>query len=1502
MQQWNDYFDLLSQKGLYSPMEEHGSCGVGLVADINGTRSRMVVEAGITALKSLWHRGAVDADGKTGDGAGILLQIPATFFGQKVEHSGHQLKPGTIAVGVVFLPRIDFAAQESCRTIVESEIIRSGYQLYGWRQVPVDVSVIGDKGKQTRPEIEHLLVGCPIEKTPEQIEIDLFLMRRRIEKVVTLENINDFYICSFSAQTIIYKGMFRAEQLSAFYPDLLDPLFISSFVIYHQRYSTNTFPRWSLAQPFRMLAHNGEINTLKGNLNWVKTIEPQLFSPAFGEGNNDISPIIQAGSSDSAALDAVFEIIVRGGRTAPLAKAMLIPEAFQRNYHLQDPDYHLHTYCDSIMRPWDGPAAIAATDGRWLVAGTDRNGLRPLRYSLTEDGLLVIGSEAGMVPLNETRIKEKGNIGPGKMIAVDLKSGKFYRSKEIIRKLALEEPYKSWTALIKPFFFHPPSGQKAVDENGVKKFLTKHQILAGYSHESVDNTLRTMVLTAKEPIGSMGDDARLAVLSAHYRGLHHYFRQNFSQVTNPPIDSLREYQVMSLRTYVGNVTNVLEEACIQNEILELQSPVLTNDEFNQLNQYFGKDTHFIHTIFEPEKNDKALEIALQEIQQNAETAVKNGKHLLVLTDQYLQPNQAPMPMILAIGAIHTHLMKKGLRSHCSLSVSSGECLDVHYFSVLIGVGATLVNPYLAEESINHLHAQGALESLTLSQAIYNYRQAVNQGLLKIMAKSGISVLSSYQGGYNFEALGLSRSLVTEFFPGLPAKISGIGLFGLQNKIQSLLNLTRNFRTSGLPFDGLHKFKTSGEIHNYTHDIIKILQAATEKNSYGIYKSYVKALQQQPHINLRDLLTFQEAPTPTPIESVESITSIRKYLLTPSMSMGALSEEAHETLNIAMNRIGSKSASGEGGEDPERYQPRANGDNANSAIKQVASARFGVNIEYLLHCQEIEIKMAQGAKPGEGGQLLGIKVTPKIAQIRHATPGVTLISPPPHHDIYSIEDLAQLIYDLKQVNDQARICVKLVARSGIGTIAAGVAKANADIICISGYNGGTGASAISSLTHAGNPWEMGLSEVHQVLTLNGLRHRVKLRVDGGIKCGRDVVIGTLLGGEEFNLGTVSLITLGCLMVRQCQNNICPVGICTQDANLRRNFTGTPDKVINLFSLIAEEIREIISKLGFKRLDDLIGMTDLLKQINRGHKWLDDLDLNPLLIRVKSDHFPTKYSMTKPHPTVDTIDAQIIKDAGPLFERGEKMQLTYNILNTHRTVGTKISSRIAKHFGNNHLADGHVTINLRGSAGQSLGAFATHGVKLIVAGDANDYVGKGLSGGQIVVHPFSSSPLRSNSNVIIGNTVLYGATAGTLFAAGIAGERFAVRNSGADTVVEGCGANGCEYMTGGTVVILGDIGFNFAAGMTGGMAFIYNPLQNQQDKVNMDTVLCQPVAHDYWNKVLFDLILQHAHETHSRYSAMIAAKWDTQQNSFWQICPKEMVPHLLHPLNPHQTQSK
>jgi glutamate synthase (NADPH/NADH) large chain len=1232
----------MAEHSLFREEDEHSSCGVGLVVAIDGKPRRQVVEAGITALKAIWHRGAVDADGKTGDGAGIHVQIPPAFFYDQINRTGHEPRRDQLmAVGQVFLPRTDFGAQEACRTIVEAEILRMGYYIYGWRHVPVDVSVLGEKANATRPEIEQIIISNSKGVDEETFERELYVIRRRIEKAAAAAQIPQLYICSLSCRSIIYKGMMLAEQVAEFYPDLKDDRFESAFAIYHQRYSTNTFPQWWLAQPFRMLAHNGEINTLKGNVNWMKSHEIRLSSSYFGEMAEDIKPIIANGASDSAALDAVFEVLVRAGRNAPMAKTMLIPEAWsQTATELPKAWQDMYSYCNSVMEPWDGPAALAMTDGRWVCAGLDRNGLRPMRYVVTGDGLLISGSEAGMVPVDETRVVEKGALGPGQMIAVDMVDQKLFHDTEIKDALAAARPFGDWVEKITDLGAETEGLAEAPLFRG--NDLRKRQVAAGYSIEELEQILAPMAEDGKEALASMGDDTPSAVLSKQYRPLSHFFRQNFSQVTNPPIDSLREYRVMSLKTRFGNLKNVLDEDSSQTEILVLDSPFVGNAQFDAMVRHFEDSVTTIDCTFPAGGQKGALRDGLERIRLEAEDAVRSGAGHIILTDQGQGDDRVAMPMILATSAVHSWLTRKGLRTFCSLNVRSAECIDPHYFAVLVGCGATTVNAYLAQDSIADRIDRGLIEG-SLTDAVARYRNAIDQGLLKIMSKMGISVISSYRGGLNFEAVGLSRAMVAEYFPGMLSRISGIGVSGLQVKVEEIH--TRAFRLGQevLPIGGFYKARRSGETHAWEATSMHMMQEACNRASYQLWKQYSEKMRSNPPIHLRDLLDIKPLGKPVPIEEVESITSIRKRFVTPGMSLGALSPEAHKTLNVAMNRIGAKSDSGEGGEDPAHFVPEPNGDNPSAKIKQVASGRFGVTAEYLNHCEELEIKVAQGAKPGEGGQLPGMKVTDLIARLRHSTKGVTLISPPPHHDIYSIEDLAQLIYDLKQINPRAKVTVKLVASSGVGTIAAGVAKAKADVILISGHNGGTGASPATSIKYAGLPWEMGLTEAHQVLAMNNLRDRVTLRTDGGLRTGRDIVMAAMMGAEEYGIGTAALIAMGCIMVRQCQSNTCPVGVCTQDERLRAKFTGNADKVVNLITFYAQEVREVLASLGARSLDEVIGRADLLTQVSRGAAHLDDLDLNPMLLTVDgSDRIV--YDRYKPRNAVpDTLDAQIVKDA-------------------------------------------------------------------------------------------------------------------------------------------------------------------------------------------------------------------------------------------------------------------
>ena len=1491
MERYKKNIELLQNNNVYSKEMEHDACGVGLVASTQGKKSREVVEYGIEALKAVWHRGAVDADGKTGDGAGIHLEIPKDFFIEKIEITGHKFDNAEICVGMIFLPRNNFESQETSRTIIERELTKSNFSIYGWRQVPVNPKVLGEKADSTRPEIAQVLFKHnDIDLNGKDLERRLYETRRKIENEAIKNSLDGLYICSLSSKSIIYKGMFLAESISDFYIDLQDKRFISRYAIFHQRFSTNTAPSWDLAQPFRAIAHNGEINTFRGNKNWMKIHEQEMDSELFDNIEN-LKPVVQAGTSDSAALDNVFELLNISGQPAPLAKLMLVPDAWSKKSKVLSKDHQqLFNFLNSTMEPWDGPAAIAGTDNEWVIAANDRNGLRPLRYTITKDNFLFAGSETGMIKLNEKKIVAKGRLGPGEIIGVRIEKGKIFTNEKIKNYLAKE--YKHFNSQIVDLDKKiTVSNEKALFKGNE---LKKRQHAFGISLEDLELILHPMAEDAKEATGSMGDDTPLAVLSDKYRPLYHFFRQNFSQVTNPPIDSLRENKVMSLKTRFGNLGNILNfDNLTKENIYVLDSPILSNSQLKKFINYFGKNSFEIDCTFEKNEN---LEIALEKIQKQAEIEVRKGVKQLILSDKNISEKRLPIPMLLCVGAINTYLIKNKLRGYVSINVQTGEALDTHSFATLLGVGATTVNPYLALDCLYQRFEKKLFGNFEYEDCIKRYIKSVNSGLLKIMSKMGISVLSSYRGGCNFETVGLSRTIVSDYFPGVISKISGIGLTGIEKKIRIIHDEAFETEDTVLPIGGIYRYRKNGELHQYQGKLIHMLQSAVGSGSYKVYKKYAEGIYNLPPINLRDLIDFRKRYLNKPIQvtEVEPIENILKRFGSGSMSHGALSKEAHETLAIGMNRIRGASCSGEGGEDEKRFVKMENGDSANSRVKQIASARFGVTINYLNNCNEIEIKMAQGAKPGEGGQLPGFKVSEEIAKLRHSTPGVTLISPPPHHDIYSIEDLAQLIYDLKQINPKARVGVKLVASSGIGTIAAGVAKAKADIILISGHNGGTGASPQTSVKYVGVPWEMGLTEANQVLTLNNLRHSVTLRTDGGIKTGRDVVIAAMMGAEEFGVATTALVAMGCIMVRQCHSNTCPVGVCTQDDKLREKFTGTPDKVVNLFTFIATEVREILAELGFKSLNEVIGRTDLLRQVSKASPNLDDLDLNPLFVQADPGENKRYCEKQEINNVPDTLDQKIWPEIEKKLDDTKSIKTEFEIENTHRAVGTRISHNLYKKFGHDKLEEGFLTLNFKGSAGQSFGAFAMKGLKLVLKGDANDYVAKGLSGATISIKLTDESNLISSENTIIGNTVLYGATSGKLFAAGQAGERFAVRNSGAISVIEGCDSNGCEYMTGGTVIILGEVGDNFAAGMTGGMAFIYDKNKQFEKKVNSETVIWQNLETDHWKNFLKRMIEEHYKETNSTLSKKIIENFDEEILNFLQVCPKEMLDKLDHPI--------
>jgi glutamate synthase (NADPH/NADH) large chain len=1462
------------REGLWRPEHERDACGVGLVAALDGEPRRQVVELALAALASVGHRGAVDADGRTGDGAGLMVSVPHEFFHAQIARLGCRPTPGAVGVGQIFLPRTDLGAQDRARTLVETELVRIGARLYGWRQTPVQPRALGAKADATRPEIAQILFCDPLHRPADELERLLTVARRRVERRALELDLHSLYICSLSARTVVYKGLFLAAQIAEFYEDLRDERFVSPAAVYHQRYSTNTFPEWRLAHPFRMLAHNGEINTLKGNVNWMRTHEGPMSRRAFGEDAASVLPIIQPGSSDSAALDAVYELVVRGGLSVPFAKVLLVPEAWShRQDQLPASWSAMYHYCNALMEPWDGPAALVVFDGRWAVAGLDRNGLRPLRWALTLDGLLSVGSEAGLCPLDPASIVKRGAVPAGRMIGVDLQEGHFYDAEPLLDSLARARPFEQWMAAVVDL--DPRLASDSESALFPEEELRLRQRAAGLTLEDLELILQPMGEIGAEATGSMGDDTPLAVLSERYRPLSHFFRQDFSQVTNPPIDPLRERRVMSLKTRFGNLGRALDGDRATRSLYTLSSPILTNRMFDRFSAEVGADLVLLDATYGRPTGEpgESLRRALEQLRQAAVDGVRAGATHVVLSDRALGPDRAPLPGPLAVAAVHTQLVRAGLRSSCSLNVRTADALDPHSVAVLIGVGATTVNPYLALDSVLERVGRGLLPGPG-AQAVARYKAALEAGLLKIMSKLGISVLSSYRGGGYFEALGLSRTVLDEYFLGVSGRISGLGLPELEARAwqQHTLAFTS---PGGLPTGGFYRQRSRGERHAYGAMMVHQLQKAVREDDFAAYLRYVEVCHARPPMSLRDLLEPVPLGPPVPLEEVEPASALCRRLLTPGMSLGALSPEAHGTLNVAMNRLGARSVSGEGGEDPRRYARRADGDDANSAVKQVASGRFGVTAEYLNQCREIEIKIAQGAKPGEGGQLPASKVTELVARLRHASPGATLISPPPHHDIYSIEDLAQLVYDLKQINPDASVGVKLVAGAGVGAIAAGVVKARADTILICGSVGGTGASAQSSIKFAGLPWELGLAEVNQTLTLNGLRHRVRLRTDGGLRTGRDIVLAALLGAEEFGIGTLALVALGCLIVRQCHSNTCPVGICTQDEALRKKFAGEPEHVVRLMTFLAEEVRGHLARLGVRTLEELVGRPDKLVQ-REGHP----VDCGPLLVRVDSGGHPRIGPASGRVEVEDTLDAQVIADAPPFFRHGAKVQLSYPIRNAQRAVGARISSRIVRRWGMTGLPEDQLTLRLRGTAGQSLGAFAVRGLRLEVDGEANDFVGKGLSGATIVVRPSRSR----SGEVLLGNTCLYGATQGYLFAAGRAGERFAVRNSGAVAVIEGCGANGCEYMTGGEVIILGPIGENFGAGMTGGRVWLYDP-QGSTARMNPETIRWGPFRSRAAEQRCRTWIERHVRETRSLFAESLLAAWPVARDRFVEITAME-----------------
>jgi glutamate synthase domain-containing protein 2/glutamate synthase domain-containing protein 1/glutamate synthase domain-containing protein 3 len=1479
--------------GLYEARREHDACGIGAVVNISGKRDHSIIEYGKEVLMNLHHRGATGADEITGDGAGILFQIPHEFFETECKKLGFSLpSASTYAVGMVFGSK-DGRIREQCDKILENAIGHYGMKLLGWRDVPVSSDCLGQIALEAEPTIKQVFVdGAGFE--PEQLERQLYLSRKQAERLVREklgDEAQDFYVTSLSSRTICYKGMFMAWQLFAYYPDLVDKRLKSALAIVHQRYSTNTFPNWQLAQPFHCIAHNGEINTLSGNRNWMSARQTKMTSEVFADNISDLFPILASEASDSACFDSALELLVRSGRSMPHSMMMMIPEAFGPKYHISTDKRAFYEYHASIMEPWDGPAAMVFTDGR-LIGGTlDRNGLRPSRYLITTDGLAIIASEAGVVEFPVEKIRRKGRLRPGYMFLIDTVEGRIISDNEIKSKIARQKPYRRWldeNRIELRGLFDAPKLAKSDPQT-----IARRMRMFGYTREEIKMILTPMAVNGQEPVGSMGNDAPLAVLSDQPKLLFNYFKQLFAQVTNPAIDPLREGLVMSLMTFTGKKPNILAETPQHCRQLKLPHPVLTSEDIERLRSVSRGDFKVttVSATFEVNGSDpkSSLQRGLDELIDSARQAIENGASLIIISDRNISETKAPIPSLLATAAVHHSLLRSGLRHEAGLIVESGEPREVMHFCLLCGFGANAINPYMAFESLDELHRNGELDAeMEPTRIADNYIAAIKKGILKTMSKMGISTLRSYTGAQLFEAIGLNREFVDEYFTGTSSRIGGVGLEEVAK--ETLIRHNAAFHhpdgTLDLEFGGEYHFRHKAERHLWNPITVSRLQHAVQYDDEKAYADYAGAANQQAQglYTLRGLFEFVPGEA-IPIEQVEPAGEIVKRFCTGAMSHGSISKEAHECMAIAMNRLGAMSNTGEGGEEPCRYTPEPNGDSKNCAIKQIASGRFGVTINYLAHAKELQIKVAQGAKPGEGGQLPGHKVTEEIAKMRYSTPGVTLISPPPHHDIYSIEDLAQLIYDLKCSNPGVKVSVKLVAEVGVGTIAAGVAKGNADEVLISGHDGGTGASPLSSIKHTGCPWELGLAETQQVLVMNGLRGRIRVQVDGQIKTGRDVVIGALLGAEQFGFGTAALVTLGCTLLRKCHKGECPFGIGTQDPELRKRFAGKPEYLERFMYFVAEEVRQIMAELGFKKFEDIIGRVDRLKTQKAINHWkANGLDFSAIFHQPDANHGKAiRLSSQQPNKLDDHIDWQIIEKAKPAIEEKIKTIIELPIRNINRTAGAILSNRIVKQHGPQGLPENTLEIVFRGSAGQSFGAFLAPGVTLRLIGQSNDYLGKSLSGGRIIVQTPDKSLFTAHENIIVGNTLLYGATQGEVFINGMAGERFCVRNSGVTAVVEGLGDHGCEYMTGGTVVVLGKTGCNFAAGMSGGVAYVLDEAQLFDTMCNLDMVELESVWKEEDKDLLYDLIQQHLKWTGSRRAQDILDAWLDMVGKFVKVVP-------------------
>ncbi len=1482
-----------AKQGLYDPSFEHDACGVGFVVNMHGRKSHKIIENALTILRNLDHRGACGCEANTGDGAGILMQIPDAFF-RKV--AGFELpEAGQYGVGMVFTSP-EPATAGRAQAVFERIVAEQGLSLLGWRELPTDNSMIGHTARASEPRMRQVFIGSP---TPiadvMDFERKLYVVRKRASNEIRHEEGDpSWFMASLSARTVVYKGMLMPEQVDVYYPDLKDPDMVSALALVHSRFSTNTFPSWERSHPYRYIAHNGEINTLRGNVNWMHARQALLESPLFGEDLKKTFPIINPDGSDSAMFDNCLELLTLAGRPLPHAVMMMIPEPWELHETMPDDKRAFYEFHSCLMEPWDGPASIAFTDGTVIGAVLDRNGLRPSRYWVTGDGDVIMASEAGVLDVDPANVVQKGRLQPGRMFLVDTSQGRIIADEEIKSAVASEHPYREWldTNHVLLSDLPEPPHEELPDHSTV----VHRQMAFGYTFEDQRMILGPMASEGVQPVGSMGTDTPLAVLSDRPVLLYNYFKQLFAQVTNPPIDPIREEIVTATTTMLGSEGNLLDPKPESCRMIKLDRPIITDEELAQIRhlQHEAFRPVTLSMLFDAYAGEDALEPAMDRLCEEADKAIAEGKNILILSDRGIGPDKAALPALLAVSGLHHHLIRKGTRTLASIVLESGEPREVHHFALLIGYGASAINPYLAYESLDDMIRQDMLPGLDHKTAIKNYVKAAVKGVVKTMAKMGISTVQSYRGAQIFEAVGLHHTVIDRYFTWTPSRVEGADIKAIAAEL-----LRRHFRAYPqrgevdpvLDVGGEYQWRKGGEEHLFSPETIHLLQKAVRTGDYETYKRYARLINEQDkkHFTLRGLLEFTNA-SPIPIEEVEPVEAIVRRFKTGAMSYGSISKEAHEALAIAMNRIGGKSNTGEGGEDAERFTwTNERGDSKNSAIKQVASGRFGVTSHYLSNARELQIKMAQGAKPGEGGELPGKKVYPTIAKTRGTTPGVGLISPPPHHDIYSIEDLAELIHDLKNANRHARITVKLVSEVGVGTIAAGVAKAHADVVLISGYDGGTGASPLSSIKHAGMPWELGLAETHQTLLLNNLRSRIAVETDGQLKTGRDVAIAALLGAEEFGFATAPLVTLGCIMMRVCHKNTCPVGVATQDPNLRKNFQGDPEHTVNFMRFVAEELREIMAELGFRTLDEMVGRTDKLEPRKAVDHWkARGLDLSPLLYRPEVGPEVGRYcQMEQDHGLEKSLDMRVLLDiCKPAIEECKQVRAELPIRNTNRVVGTIVGNEVTRRHGAAGLPDGTIHLKFHGSAGQSFGAFMPRGMTLELVGDANDYLGKGLSGGRIIVYPHPDSPFKAEENIIIGNVALYGATSGEVFIRGMAGERFAVRNSGVNAVVESVGDHGCEYMTGGRVVVLGPTGRNFAAGMSGGIAYVLDEVGDfgafRCNTAMSDLLTVDSEEEARWLKSFID---RHAELTGSLRAAEVLAKWDELLPKFVKVMPRD-----------------